>query len=60
MKNREIFSIWEIVKYIPYLITEMTFGIYTYTDTSRKEKAGNQNWNVTNFKTENQSSLTEF
>ena len=42
------------------IITEMTFGIYTYTDTSRKEKAGNQNWNVTNSKTENQSSLTEF
>ena len=38
----------------------MTFGIYTYTDTSQKEKAGNQNWNVTNSKTENQSSLTEF
>ena len=51
---------WCFVKCIPYLITEMTFGIYTYTDTSRKEKAGNQNWNVTNSKTENQSSLTEF
>ena len=60
MKNREIFSIWEIVKCIPHLITEMTFGIYTYTDTYQKEKVGNQNWNVTNSKTENQSSLTEF
>ena len=41
-KQRDIFYM-RILKFIPHLITEMTFGIYTYTDTHRREKAGNQN-----------------